>query len=62
MVKKGDRIEIVETTEVKLKPGDKGIVKNIERLPTEQYVLQVIWDNGNQLPLIEGEDRFKVVT
>jgi len=61
MVKKGDMIELVETTEMNLKSGDKGKVKRIERLPTEQYILWVNWDNGNCLPLIEGEDRFKVI-
>jgi urease beta subunit len=62
MVKVGDRIEVVSTTSIKLEPGDKGDVMKIERTGTEQYVIWVNWEEKGTVPLIEGDDRFKVIS
>jgi len=62
MVKIGDRIELLETTDSYLKPGFKGRVTNISTTKvSEQYIIEVNWDDGTNLALIEGEDRFKVI-
>jgi len=62
MVKVGDRIELVDTTSINLKPGDKGDVVKIERSETEQYIIWTDWEEKGMLPLVEGEDRFKVIS
>jgi hypothetical protein len=60
MVKVGDRIEVVSTTSIKIKPGDQGDVVKIERTTTKQYIVWV--DCGDkEIPLIEGDDKFKVI-
>jgi len=62
MVKIGDRIELLETTDAYLKPGFKGRVNNISTTTaSEQYIIEVNWDDGSNLSLIEGEDKFKVI-
>ena len=60
MVKVGDRVELIQTddTMTDLKPGDKGTVFRIE---DEQELIWVNWDNGEQLALLVGLDKFKVV-
>jgi hypothetical protein len=62
MVKVGDRIELVDTTSINLKPGDKGDVVKIERSETEQYIIWTDWEDKGMLPLVEGEDRFRVIS
>ena len=59
-VKVGDRVELIETddTWTKLKAGDKGTVFKIDE---EQELIWVKWDNGEELALIDGVDKFKVV-
>jgi len=59
-VKVGDRVELVLTddTLTDLKPGDKGTVFKIDE---EQELVWVNWDNGEQLALLIGVDKFKVI-
>ena len=60
MVKVGDRVELIQTddTMTDLKPGDKGTVFRVD---DEQELIWVNWDNGEQLALLAGLDKFKVV-
>ena len=63
MVKIGDKIELVKTTSINLKTGDKGIVEKIELSGTQQYILWVKWDEKDAvIPLIDGEDQIKVIS
>ena len=59
-VKVGDRIELVfiNDTWTELKPGDKGTVNKIDE---NQEIIWVDWDNGEQLALLIGIDKFKVI-
>ena len=59
-VKVGDRVELVlmDDTWTSLKPGDKGTVYKIDE---EQELIWVDWDNGEQLALLDGVDKYKVV-
>ncbi|MCK4364462.1 MAG: DUF4314 domain-containing protein [Thermoplasmatales archaeon] len=60
MVKVGDRVELIQTddTMTDLKPGAKGTVFKID---DEQELIWVNWDNGEQLALLAGIDKFKIV-
>jgi hypothetical protein len=63
MVKVGDQIELIETTSINLMPGDKGKVVKIEIAPgTKQYILWADWGDKGTVPLMEGEDKFKVLS
>jgi fructose-1,6-bisphosphatase len=44
----------------RLKPGDRGTVKNIES-ETDDTLIWVKWDNGEELALLDPIDKFKVV-
>ena len=59
-VKIGDKIQLasLEDTLTKLKRGDKGTVFKID---DEQELIWVKWDNGEELALIQGVDKFNVV-
>ena len=59
-VKIGDRIELIfiNDTWTELKPGDKGTVNKIDE---NQEIIWVDWDNGEQLALLIGIDKFKVI-
>jgi len=59
-VKVGDKVELIETddTMTDLKPGDKGTVFKVDE---EQELIWVNWDNGEQLALLEGVDKYKLV-
>jgi hypothetical protein len=61
-VKVGDRIQLIfiNDTWTRLKPGDKGTVKSIERESDESLIL-VDWDNGEQLALLYPIDKFKII-
>ena len=61
-VKIGDRIELVFTTDelTKLKPGDQGIVTEIEGEPGDRLI-KIQWDNGKNLALLEEIDKFKII-
>ena len=59
-VKIGDRVKLVSTDDswTDLKPGDKGTVYKVDE---NQELIWVDWDNGEQLALLVGVDKFKVV-
>jgi hypothetical protein len=59
-VKIGDRVELIEMddTWTNLKTGDKG---NVFKIDENQELIWVNWDNGEQLALLIGIDRFKVI-
>jgi len=59
-VKVGDRVELVfiNDTWTNLKPGDKGTVFKIDE---GQELIWINWDNGEQLALLIGIDKFKVI-
>ena len=59
-VKVGDKVELIETDDsmTDLKPGDKGTVFKIDE---EQELIWVNWDNGEQLALLDGVDKYKVI-
>lgn len=70
MVSEGDRIELVHTDDpyTNLEPGDKGTVTGTDVDSGEitpsgrpEEKVWVDWDDGGQLALIVGEDRFNVV-
>jgi len=55
----GKRIELIFTTDkyTDLKPGDRGIVDFVDDIGT----IHINWENGSQLGLVPGEDRYKFV-
>jgi hypothetical protein len=59
-VKLGDRIELLEITDTmtRLEKGSKGTVKKIEE---DQELIWVKWDNGEDLAIIEGIDKYKII-
>ena len=59
-VKIGDRVELVsmDDTMTELKPGDKG---RVFRIDENQELIWVNWDNGEQLALLVGVDKFKII-
>lgn len=69
MVQAGDHIELLGTTDeyTKLEPGDQGNVTGVRTLPTgitghaPERKIQVDWDSGSNLALIQGEDQFKII-
>ncbi|MEM0467335.1 MAG: DUF4314 domain-containing protein [Candidatus Thermoplasmatota archaeon] len=62
-VKIGDTVELVfiNDTWTKLKKGSKGTVTKIEDDGGDQLIW-VDWENGEQIALIEGIDRYKIIT
>ena len=60
IIKVGDRVELIfiNDTWTNLKPGDKGTIYKIDE---NQELVWVDWDNGEQLALLEGVDKFKIV-
>jgi hypothetical protein len=59
-VKKGDRIELIHTddTMTKLEKGAKGTVSKVE---IDQDLVWVKWDNGENLALLHGLDKYKKI-
>jgi hypothetical protein len=59
-IKVGCRIELVnmEDTLTDLKQGDQGTIYKIDK--TEELIW-VNWDNGEQLALIIGVDKYKII-
>jgi hypothetical protein len=59
-VKVGDRIELLEMldTMTKLVKGSKGTVTRIE---TDQELVWVDWDNGEELALLMDVDKYRVI-
>ena len=60
IVKVGDRVQLVfmNDTWTNLKSGDKGTVFKIDE---NQELVWVNWDNGEQLALLVGIDKFKII-
>lgn len=58
----GDRVELVFINDsmTRLKPGDQGTVTKIEN-ESDETLIWVQWDSGEQLALIDPIDRYKVV-
>jgi hypothetical protein len=58
--KVGDRVELVymEDSLTSLKPGDKGTIYKID--DTEDLIW-VKWDCGEQLALIKGYDKYRII-
>ncbi len=54
---KGDRIELVHTSDVmtNLRQGDQGTVTMIDAMGT----VHVRWDSGSRLGMVPGEDSFR---
>lgn len=68
MVQEGDRIELVHTSDeyTALEPGATGTVTGITELPPgltgrnqPETQVDVDWDSGSSLSLIQGEDSFR---
>jgi hypothetical protein len=59
-VKVGDRVELLEMldTMTKLVKGSKGTVSRIE---TDQELVWIDWDNGEELALLLDVDKFRVI-
>jgi len=59
-IKVGDIIELIQTDDswTMLKPGSKGKVYKIDE---EQDLIWVEWENGEELALINGVDKFKII-
>ena len=56
----GDKIQLIsiDDTMTKLKTGAKGTIFKIDE---EQELIWVKWNNGEELALIQGVDKFNVV-
>ena len=59
-IKVGDRVqlEFINDSWTNLKVGDKGTVYKIDE---NQELIWVDWDNGEQLALLVGIDKFKII-
>jgi hypothetical protein len=59
-VKIGDKVELVHTDDsmTNLQKGSKGVVEKIEE---DQDLIWVKWENGEELALLNGIDKFKVL-
>ena len=57
------RIRLIRTSDpyTKLRSGDEGVVTSVERLGSEPQVVNVKWDSGSTLSLIEGEDDYELL-
>ena len=64
MVKIGDRVELIHTSDpyTHLKRGDTGTITGIDTILGGQKQIWVNWDDGSKLALLEGIDRYKVIT
>lgn len=56
---KGARVRLISTTDefTRLREGDEGTVEYVDDIDT----IHVKWDNGANLGLVPGEDRFVVL-
>ena len=63
MAKPGSRIELIYTSDefTDLTPGDRGTVLRSNPRGIVPATIDVVWDSGSTLSLIDGEDRWKVV-
>ena len=58
--KVGDRIELVHMDDslTRLKPGDKGTIYKIDEY---EELIWVKWDSGENLALIKGYDKYRII-
>lgn len=58
------RIRLIRTSDpyTKLRSGDEGTVTSVKRTGIEHQVVNVKWDSGSTLSLIEGEDVYKFLS
>jgi len=63
MTTKGDRIELVHTDDpyTELRPGDQGTVRSC-REELGMFKVNVDWDSGSTLALLEGVDSWQVIS
>ena len=56
----GKRIELLETDDkfTDLKAGDKGIIELVHKHSAIENQIWVRWNNGSDLMLLEGKDRY----
>jgi archaellum component FlaG (FlaF/FlaG flagellin family) len=59
----GDRVELLRTTDpyTRLKPGDVGTVTRISKHPSSYDVVEITWDTGSALMLLQGVDEWRVL-
>ncbi len=59
-LKVGDRVKLVymDDSWTDLKPGDQGTIFKIDEV---QELIWVNWDNDEQLALLEGYDKYRIV-
>ena len=59
-VKVGNRIQLIQTddTFTRLEKGSNGTVIRIEE---DQDLIWIKWDNGEELALLEGIDKYKII-
>jgi hypothetical protein len=59
----GKRIELKHSRDPYLKPGDRGTVVDVSELPYEHmpFRIWVLWDSGSRLPILEGQDDYRMV-
>jgi hypothetical protein len=61
----GKRIELISSEDQYsyLKPGDRGTVVDVSELPYEHmpFKVWVHWDSGSRLPILEGQDDYRMV-
>lgn len=61
----GYRIRLLQTSDpyTKLKAGDEGELVNVRFDPYEpKRILDVKWDSGSTLSLVEGQDSWEIIT
>jgi hypothetical protein len=61
----GKRVELIRSEDPYsyLKPGDRGRVVDVFELPYENipFKVWVYWDSGSRLPILEGQDDYRMV-
>jgi len=59
----GRRVELVHTDDkwTKLKPGDKGTYEYMIWQPSGKHQHSIKWDDGSNLMLVQGIDKFRFV-
>jgi hypothetical protein len=58
----GDRVELIFINDsmTRLRPGDQGTITKIEE-ESDETLVWVEWDNGEELALLDPIDKFKVL-
>jgi hypothetical protein len=63
VVEPGDRVELIDVQDqfTSLKKGDRGTVRCYRKTPWERQI-DIKWDNGSSMMLLEGIDQFRKLT